>query len=128
MQTKSPAIEARIRVAVVGEGLDQGGNVVRVARHDLEEAVVARNQRLVVDATRVGLAEPQLAALGDKALGAVEVAVVLLLHLVSGRGAVQDHGGALERFTRLVADLVTQRLEGGFLMAVDRELRAARIK
>ena len=77
-------------------------------------------------AARVGHAEAELAALGEEALGARELVVVLLLHLVAGRGAVDHHRGARERLLGLVGDLVAELLEGVLLVGVGRELRAAR--
>ena len=62
-----PASRQELAVAVVGERLDQGRDVVRVAGDDLDEAVLAGHERLVVDAAGVGLAEAELAALGEEA-------------------------------------------------------------
>ncbi len=107
------------------EGLDQGGDVVGVAGDDLHEAVLAGHQRLVVDAARVGLAEAELAALGEEAGGALEAVVDLALVLVAGRRAVDDYARPRQGLTGLEAHLVTQILEGALGVRVYRQLRPA---
>src|SRR5262249_13093116 len=81
-------------------------------------------QGLVVDPEGVHLAEPELAALGEEALGPLERLVDLLV-LVSGRGAVDDDGRLLEGLAGLVVDLVAARLEMGDLVRVGGELGAS---
>ncbi len=110
----------------MAQGLDEGGDVVGVARHHLDEAVVAWDQRLVVDAAGVGLAEAELAALGEKAHRPVELLVERGLVLVARRRAIDDDRRALERLFGLVVDLMTEVLEILSPGIVDRELGAAR--
>src|SRR5688500_910190 len=120
------ALEAEVAVALVADGANQRGDVVGVARDHLQETVLLGLQRLVVDAARVRLAEPELAALRDEAARAGEPEVALLLVLVSRRRAVHDHRGALERLLHGVAHLVAEALELVHALGVGRQLGAAR--
>src|SRR6185369_7221107 len=110
---------------LVADRLDQGRDVVRVAGDDLDEAVLARDQDLVVDAAGVRLAEAELAPLGEEALGTGEPFVELLLVLIAGRRAVDHHGGAFQRLAGVVAHLVPHLLELAAHVLVDGELGAA---
>src|SRR5436305_11022522 len=117
-------LQAEVPAAVVADGLDQGRDVVGVAGDDLDEAVLAGHQDLLIDAAGVGLAEAELAPLGEEALGAGQVLVHLLLVLVAGPRAVDDHGGPLQGFLGLETHLVPQLLELLPHVLVDRQLGA----
>ena len=79
----------------------------------------------LVDAAGVGLAEAELAPLGEEPLGAAQALVVLLLVLVARRCAVDDHGGPLQGLPGLEAHLVPQLLELRADVVVHRQVRAA---
>jgi hypothetical protein len=106
------------------ERLDEGRDVVGIAGDDLDETVFPGNERLLVDPDREGLSEPELAALRDVPVGAVDRLVELLVLVARGR-AVDDDGRALERFARIEGDLVAERLEVFGLVGVHGEVSAA---
>ncbi len=111
-------------VPLVADRLDQGRDVVGVAADDLDEAVLAGDEGLVVDAAGVRLAEAELAPLGEEALGTGEAFVILLLVLVARRGAVDDHGGPFQGLPAVEAHLVPQPFELAADILVHRELGA----
>ncbi len=98
---------------------------MRVAGDDLEEAVLARDERLVVDAHRVHLSEAELAPLRQKSAGSRDLLVDLLV-LVAGRSAVDDDRGPLEGGLGVVEHLVADRFEVRGLVGIDRQPGAAR--
>ena len=107
------------------EGLDEDREVVRVARDDLEELVLAGDESGVVDPARIHLSEAELGALCEEAARPLERLVDLLLVVVPGGRAVEDDRRALERFLSGVGDLVAEGLEVRRLVLVGREVRAA---
>ncbi len=115
-----------VAVLLVTERLDQRRDVVRVAGDDLDESIFARLEHLVVDAAGVRHAEAELAALRQKALGSLDVVVVLRFHLVAGGSAVDHHGRAGDRLFGLVRDGVPHLLERVALIFVGGEPGAAR--
>jgi hypothetical protein len=79
------------------------GNVVCVAGDHLDEPVLTRDQRPVVDAAGVHLSEAELAALGQEALDSVLYGQVVFGLVVVAHGrAIDDDRRPLERF--LTAD------------------------
>ena len=48
------------------EGFRQDGQIVSITAHDLNEAILLRHQRPIVDATRIRLAKARLAPLSEK--------------------------------------------------------------
>src|SRR5258707_15582169 len=66
-----------------GNRFQKNGNVVRVARDDLHEALVGR-LHFLVDAAGVGLAESELRSLSQKAFRVAAVVVVLRFIVVAG--------------------------------------------
>src|ERR1043165_1639647 len=123
---EAAAREAHLPVTQ-GKGLEEHGDVVRVAGDDLDEAVVGA-LHLVVDAARVRLAEAELGALREEALRPAAALVVLGLVVVARRRAVDDDGGAIERLFGGEGDAVAEAVElvaGGL---VDDELAAAPAK
>src|SRR5262249_44673190 len=92
---EAAALENRTLGAVLPERLDEGGDVVGIARDDLQKAILSGNERLVVDSHRIRLAEAELAALRQKALGTREGLIELLV-LVAGGSAVDDDRRPLE--------------------------------
>ena len=91
-----------------------------VAGNDLDEAILARNERFLVDPDCVGLPEAVLAALRQETFRARELFVDLLV-LVAGGGAVDDDRRPFERLHRVVGNLVAERLEVGDRVRVDGE-------
>jgi len=69
------SLERVAAVRLPAQRLDQGGDVVGVAGDDLDEAILAGHQRLVVDAPRVRLAEAELAPLGEITARPLDVVV-----------------------------------------------------
>ena len=118
-------VQRVVAVLLVAEGLDQRRDVVRVARDDLHEVVVARDQRLVVDAPGVGLAEAELAPLREVPLRPRQ-ALVALLVLVARRRTVDHDRGPLERFVVGERHLVPQPLEVRGSVLVGGQQRAPR--
>src|SRR4029077_1820180 len=88
---EASALQDRGTRAVFAERLDQRGDVVGVAGDDLKKAVLPGDERFVVDAHGIRLSEPELAALGEEALGPRQTLVELPV-LVARRSAVDDDG------------------------------------
>ena len=123
---ESAPLESHAAVLFAGQSLEQRGDVVSVAGDDLDEAVLTGNQRLVIDAASVGLAEALLRALCQETLGSRQRAVVVLFPLITDRRAVDDHGRALERLVGIQRHGVADGFEVGTPIRVGREPRAAR--
>src|SRR6185503_8903529 len=64
------------------DGVDQHGQVVRVAAHHLNKLVLAFDQCLVIDTPGVFLTKAVLAALGDEAAAVVGVFVIDLFFVL----------------------------------------------
>ena len=90
----------------------------------MEEAVLAVDQRLVVDPPGVHLAESELGPLGHEAHRPRRRLVELGFVVVAHRGAVDDNLGPLDRLARLPLGGMTQLLEGRPLVVVDHQGRA----
>jgi hypothetical protein len=84
---------------------------VRVARHDVEVAVVGVAEGLVVDPAGVHLAEAELRPLGHEPDRPGGRLVVLGLHLVADGRAVDHHRCAFDGLTGLVLRDVPELLE-----------------
>ena len=120
---EAAGLEAHLPAAQ-GQGLEEDGDVVRVAGDDLHETLVGA-LHLVVDAARVRLAEAELGALGEESLRPAAALVVLGLVFVAGRRAVDDDGGPVERLLGGEGDAVAEPVELVARMLVDDELSAA---
>src|SRR5688572_12282712 len=82
-----------------GDGVDEHGQIVCIAAHDLDELVFTLDQSPVVDAPRIHLAESVLTALSDEPAAVISVLVVeLLFVIVTDRFAVYNYAGALDGF------------------------------
>ena len=57
------------RFIVQGDGVDENGQIVRVATDDLYETVLVRHEGSVVYAARIHFAETEFAPLGNKPMG-----------------------------------------------------------
>src|SRR6185436_2279151 len=89
------------------ERLDEHGDVVRVAGDDLHEALVDA-LHFLVDPARVRLPESEFRSLREETLRTPDAIVVLRFVVVAGWRAVDDDGGALERFFRRVGDAMPE--------------------
>src|SRR5437763_1783245 len=90
---EAAGIEIRLAVFPT-DGFEQNGDVVRVARDDLNEAIVGRDH-LVVDSARVGLTESELRTLRKVTARSLAALVVLVLVFQASRSAVDNNRGAL---------------------------------
>ena len=63
MQRNLPLSRWEVPSASIASDLDEHRDVVRVARHDVDEPVLAPHQGLIVDAPGVHLPEPEFGAL-----------------------------------------------------------------
>ena len=108
------------------ERLDEDREVVRVARHDLQEPVLSRDEGRVVDPARVHLSEAELRPLREKPTRPLEVLVERLLVLVPRWRAVDDDGRAFHRLLGRIGDVVAEGFEVRELVFLGREVRAAR--
>ncbi len=103
--------------------VDQAGQIVRVARDDLQELVHAAFQRAVVDTASIGFPETEFAPLGDESesIGHEPLVVVgLVLGPHAARSAIDHDSRALDGFDGLVAGFHTEVLEAldrGFVHA-----------
>ncbi len=114
-----------VRLPVKAEELEDVGHAVRVAADDLDEAVLTRDQRRVVDLVDVELAEAEVGpASGDEAHRAVHGLVARLAAVGRGR-AVDHHLRPLQRLLGVVGRVVALPNELLPHVAVDAELRAA---
>src|SRR5690606_39174368 len=104
--------------------LDQHRDVVRVARDDVQVAVVSPHQGRVVDAPGVHLPEPELGALGHEPDRVLQALIDLFFVLVADGGAVDHDRRPLQRLQRLVLGAVAQFLERLPLVGVDRQGRS----
>ncbi len=106
-------------VGVHCEGLQEHGDVVGVAAHDVEESVFAGDQGVVVDPSGVHLPESVFGPLRHEAYGPGRRLIELVLHLVADRGAVDDDGGLLYGFDGLVLGSETKLLEVLLALVID---------
>ena len=82
-----------------------------IARHDMDESVLALNKGVVVDAAGVHLAEAELRPLCHESQRPQRLVVELFLVVVAGRGAVNHHRGSLDRLPSLKLRSVAQLFE-----------------
>ena len=96
-----------------------------IATHDLDEAVLPRHQCRIVDATRIRLAKPKFAPLGEKPLGGRHmlepVNFMLIRHAV--RRAINHHSGLIHGLLDLVGRLHAQLFKVAHCLCRDDQLR-----
>lgn len=118
---ESTAGEVVGAVLVHRQGLDEHRDVVGVAGHHVDEAVLLADEGLVVDAPCIHLAEPELRALGQESERPRRTVVVLLLVGVSSRRAVDHHAGSFDGLLGGVDRRVAHGLERVPAIVVDAE-------
>ena len=115
---------ANVRLPVFpSEGLEQHRDVVGVARHDLQKALIGAAD-LVVDAASVRPSEAEFRALRQETARTFRALVILRFVFISGRRAVDDHRRAIDRFIGGVRDAMTELREIRARVFVCREPRA----
>src|SRR6266702_5312848 len=105
------AFDQVIRYFVMeGKGFSKDSQVVGIATDHLDEAVLARHQRLIVDATRIRLAKARLTPLGEKPLGGRHMLEPVNLMLIGHAVwcAINDHGGLIQGLLNLISGLHAQ--------------------
>src|SRR5215475_1226759 len=92
--------------------IDERGQVVGVAAHDLDKSIPLPVKSRVVNALGIHFTETELASLSNEATSAVREAIIILLFvLISDWGTVDDDVGPVNRLLCFAVWVHTQLLE-----------------
>src|SRR4029453_853361 len=107
------------------QGFRKHSEVVGVTTDDLDETVFPRHQCCIVDATRIRLAKPKFAPLGEKSLGCRHmlepVNFMLIRHAV--RRAINNDSGLVHGLLDLIGGLHTELFKVAHFLCGHDELR-----